>query len=155
VYFAEIDPAHEATIKKNIRENGLDMSRADIRIGDLFEPFNGMRFDVIASNPPYIPSGRALPESVVRYEPALALFAENDGLGVIRRIAAGLPAHLAEGGVAWIECDSEHAEAARALLAAQGLQAEIRTDQYGRPRVLVVHPALTQQYTTDCKNLYQ
>src|SRR3990167_2465909 len=56
VYFGEIDPAHEATILKNIRENGLDESpafakasagkRADIRIGDLFEPFAGMRFDI-------------------------------------------------------------------------------------------------------------
>src|SRR3989344_6569403 len=46
VYFGEIDPAHEATILKNIRENNLDESRARIGIGDLFEPFGNMKFNV-------------------------------------------------------------------------------------------------------------
>ena len=59
--FGEIDPAHEATILKNIRENNLDTSRADVRIGDLFEPFGDMKFDIIAVNPPYIPADRELP----------------------------------------------------------------------------------------------
>jgi len=159
VYFGEIDPAHEETIRKNIRENNLDESRADIRIGDLFEPFatnfscpysdlekwkyscgGNMKFDIIAANPPYVPADRALPPSVSKYEPAGALRAGGDGLDVIRRIAAELPPHLSEGGEAWIECDSAHAAAACALFAAEGFSAEIRNDQYGKPRVIVVHP---------------
>lgn len=138
VYFGELDPAHEATIRKNIRENGLDESHAHIRIGDLFEPFGDMTFDVIAANPPYVPVGRTLPPSVANYEPALALRAGEDGLALIRRIARSVRCHLTEGGVAWIECDSAHAEAARELFAAQGLTAEIHTDQYGKPRIIVV-----------------
>lgn len=157
VYFGEIDPAHEATIQKNIRENNLDVSRANIRIGDLFEAFGAtnfscpysdlekwkyscgdMRFDIIAANPPYIPDTRELPASVANYEPSLALFAGGDGLDVIRRIATELPKHLTADGVAWIECDSSHIEAAQKLFAAQDLLVEIRTDQYGKPRILVV-----------------
>jgi release factor glutamine methyltransferase len=138
VYFGELDPAHEATIAKNVRENGLDTRRAHARIGDLFEPFGDTRFDLIAANPPYIPAGRRLPESVAAHEPAQALYAGTDGLDLIRRIAAGLPAHLADGGVAWVECDEGHAERALELFAAQGLRAEIRTDQYEIPRVIVV-----------------
>jgi release factor glutamine methyltransferase len=138
VFFSEIDPAHEPTIQKNIRENHLDESRATIGIGDLFEPFGHMTFDIIAANPPYVPEGRELPKSVAHYEPALALLAGPDGLGVIRRIAEELPKRLSPGGVAWIECDREHAEAARALFAEQGFNAEIRTDQYGKPRVILV-----------------
>lgn len=159
VYFGEIDPAHEETIWKNIRENGLDENpafasltheasgehskasagtRAHVRIGDLFEPFGGMRFDVIAANPPYIPEERELPESVAQYEPALALRAGADGLDLIRRIARELPRYLAPGGVAWIECDSAAAAAAAALFGPHNLSAKIRTDQYGTPRVLVV-----------------
>ena len=138
VYFGEVDPAHEPTIRTNIRENHLDESRADVRIGDLFEPFDGVRFDVIAANPPYIPAGRELPQSVAGHEPARALFAGGDGLAVIRRIAEELPRRLAPGGAAWVECDSEHAEAARGLFAEQGFNAEIRNDQYDRPRVIVV-----------------
>ena len=138
VYFGEIDPMHEMTILKNIRENNLDKSRAFVRIGDLFKPFGDMRFDFIAANPPYIPAGRALPASVVDYEPSQALYAGADGLDIIRRIAAELPQHLMEDGEAWIECDSAHAAVACALFKNQGLSALIRTDQYGERRIIVV-----------------
>lgn len=138
VSFGEIDPSHEATIEKNIRENNLDGSRATIKIGDLFEPFGDEQFDVIAANPPYVPSSRELPPSVGKYEPHIALFAGDDGLGLIRRIAADLPQRLKKGGVAWIECDRGHAEATRTLFEEQGFAAEIRTDQFGRPRIIVV-----------------
>ncbi|MEK7144880.1 MAG: methyltransferase, partial [Patescibacteria group bacterium] len=144
VYFGEIDPAHEATILKNIRENNLDTSRADVRIGDLFEPFGDMKFDIIAVNPPYIPADRELPTSVANYEPPGALRAGGDGLDLIRRIASELPRHLNKSGVAWIECDSAHAPAcagratATALFITQNLSAEIRNDQYDKPRVIVV-----------------
>ena len=138
VYFGEIDSAHEATILKNIRENNLNASRADVRIGDLFEPFGTMQFDVITANPPYVPAGRALPASVADYEPVLALLAGEDGLDVIRRIATELPNRLAPGGIAWIECDHAAAAAAAALFEAQGFRTEIRTDQYGKPRIVVV-----------------
>lgn len=149
VYFGEVDQVHEATILKNVRENNLDETRADIRIGDLFEPFADIQFDVIACNPPYIPNDRELPASVADYEPSRALRSGADGLDLIHRIAAELPNHLTDsgtachptnhvGGVAWIECDSLTAEAARALFQEQNLVAEIHTDQYGEPRVLVV-----------------
>lgn len=138
VYFGEIDPAHEATILKNIRENNLDASRADVRIGDLFEPFGDMKFDIVAANPPYIPENRELPKSVANYEPPQALYAGTDGLDIIRRIAAELPKHLAKSGVLWLECDSAHAAAACALFETQGFSAEIRNDQYSVPRIIVV-----------------
>lgn len=138
VYFGEIDPAHEATISKNIYENNLDTSRTDIRIGDLFEPFENMQFDIIAANPPYIPASRSLPVSVTDYEPSQALYAGDDGLDIIRRIAMELPKHLAPGGIAWIEVDSAHAAAACALFTDQGLQASIQNDQYGEPRIIRV-----------------
>ncbi len=138
VYFGEIDPAHEATIRKNMRENHLDESRADIRIGDLFAPFGDMQFDLIAANPPYVPESRELPPSVADYEPALALRAGPDGLALIRRIAAELPHRLNPGGQAWVECDSAHAAEACALFSSFGMRAEIRNDQFDVPRFLVV-----------------
>ena len=139
VFFGEIDPAHESTIHKNVRENGLDESRARVLIGDLFGPFPPeMRFDIIAANPPYIPDDRPLDLSVAGHEPPLALRAGPDGLAVIRRIATELPHRLSEGGVAWIECDETHADAARALFAARGFTASVRLDQYGAPRVILV-----------------
>jgi HemK-like putative methylase len=138
VYFGEIDSAHEKTILKNIRENNLDELRAHVCIGDLFEPFGNTKFDIIAANPPYIPSGRELPPSVADYEPSQALYSGEDGLDIIRRIATELPKHLNSDGEAWIECDSPTAETARELFVAQGFSAKIRNDQYGAPRVIVV-----------------
>lgn len=138
VTFAELDSAHKDTIAKNIRENTLDASRSEIVIGDLFAPLAGRRFDVIACNPPYIPTHRVLEKSVADFEPPAALFSGHDGLALMRRVALELPAHLTKKGVAWIECDSAHAADAAALFVAQGLSTEVRTDQYGVPRVLVV-----------------
>ncbi len=138
VYFGEIDPAHESTIYKNIRENHLDASRADVRVGDLVAPFVGMTFDLILANPPYIPESRELDLSVADHEPSLALRSGPHGLDLMRRLARELRTFLAPNGVAYIECDSEHAEEARTLFAAAGFSATLHTDPYDRPRVIVV-----------------
>jgi methylase of polypeptide subunit release factors len=137
VSFGELIPEHEATIRKNIEENGLDATRADIRIGDLFAPFRDEKFDVITANPPYIPAKRPLDESVSRFEPKEALYAGEDGLALVKRIAEEAPAHMNEGGVLWLECDTEHAETARELVAAHAKRAELRNDHYGRPRLII------------------
>jgi len=137
VVFAELMPEHEATIWKNIKENGLDESRTEVRTGDLFAPVAGEKFDIIATNPPYIPEERELDRSVTNFEPREALRAGGDGLSVIDRIAAETPAYLNPGGELWLECDSEHADAARERIAAHATRAELRTDPYGRPRIVV------------------
>ena len=66
---------------------------------DIFSSLSGQRFDLILSNPPYIPEAQMpqLPPEV-RMEPAIALNGGADGLAIIRRIIAGLPNHLAPGG---------------------------------------------------------
>ncbi len=138
VYFAEIDPTHEATIRKNIRENGLDDARVHIGSGDLFTPIAGMQFDLIAANPPYIPAHRILDASVIEHEPHQALFSGDDGLELIRRIAAELRDHLSSHGQLWLECDRDNIEQASALFTARGFTSAIHTDQYAVPRYLVV-----------------
>ena len=138
VYFGEIDPIHAATIRKNIRENGLDANRAGICIGDLFKPFDDLTFDIITANPPYTTETRVLDTSVVNHEPHGALFAGEDGLALIRRIARELPHRLTQDGIAWIECDSAHAERARELFTLESMHARVIPDQYGTPRVIAV-----------------
>jgi release factor glutamine methyltransferase len=137
VSFGELMPEHKATIEKNIRENSLDVSRADVLVGDLFAPFADEKFDIIATNPPYIPDGAPLDASVERFEPREALRAGPDGLSLIKRIAEGAPQYLNEGGELWLECDITHADAALALISAHAKRAELRNDHYGRPRLIV------------------
>lgn len=140
VSFGELSPEHTALIEKNIKVNNLDESRASVRTGDLFSPFLHESFDVIAANPPYIPSGRKLDVSVSDYEPADALYSGTDGLDLIRRIATHTPHHLPKGGELWMECDSEHTgDAARLVSAGGAHKTLVRTDLYGRDRLVLAY----------------
>ncbi len=139
VRFAELVSAHCDQIRRNIQENGLDVSRATVHIGDLFDAFpKDQRFGVIATNPPYVPETRVLDASVTDFEPMVALYAGTDGLDLIRRIAAEAPERLENEGELWMECDIDNIEEARELLLTHGAkEATIRNDVYGRPRVCV------------------
>lgn len=137
VTFTELVPEHLESIRASIALNGLESSHAKLVRGDLFADLGQERFDVIATNPPYIPEGRTLESSVTEYEPEEALFSGEDGLSLIRRIAAGAKDHLAPGGELWLEADIENIEEARQLLAASAEKTEIRNDLYGRPRIVV------------------
>lgn len=140
VSFGELMEEHEAVIRKNIVRNELDASRADVRIGDLFRPFLDETFDLIATNPPYIPKNRVLEKSVADFEPSEALFAGEDGLDVIRRIYGDVSAYIAPKGEVWMECDTENIEAASALAIEGGASyTKIRIDHYNRPRLLVAY----------------
>lgn len=130
VFFGEIDEQHVAQIKKNVERNGLDIPEENVRTSDLFNAFTGMTFDVVATNPPYVPEMRKLPHSVVGFEPARALFAGSDGLSLIARIATDAPHYVS--GELWLECDSEHIEEVAKLL-----NGTIHEDQYGRGRYVV------------------
>lgn len=54
--------------------------------GDLFEPVQDKKYDIIVSNPPYIPQGEFVEDLVVNNEPSVALFGGEDGLYFYRLI---------------------------------------------------------------------
>ncbi|MDR3546742.1 MAG: peptide chain release factor N(5)-glutamine methyltransferase [Candidatus Pacebacteria bacterium] len=145
VTFGELNSAHTALIRHNLTLNNLDANRADIRTSDLFENLKDERFDIIATNPPYIPDTRALDDNVTRYEPSEALFSGSDGLTLIRRILKEAPQHLTRNrgdetgsGELWMECDIENiAEAEKYARAAGAGETTIHPDLYGRPRLLI------------------
>jgi len=90
---------------------------------DWFGALEAERFELIASNPPYIASHDAhLSQGDLRFEPAGALTDHADGLSALRAIVDGAPAHLAPGGWLLLEHGYDQAEAVRALLAARGFQ---------------------------------
>lgn len=138
VSFGELSPLHSALISVNIDENNLDTTRATVRSGDLFEPYANETFDIIATNPPYIPTTRTLEECVTSFEPSEALFSGPKGLDIIERIINEAPEHLNKGGELWMECDTTNIETAAAHMKLVGFtDIEIRTDLYGRPRLVV------------------
>src|SRR5699024_3898634 len=79
--------------------------------GDWMAPLVGSRFDLIASNPPYVASGDAhLAQGDLRFEPSAALASGVDGLDAIRIIVRDAPAHLADGGWLLLEHGWDQAE---------------------------------------------
>jgi len=102
-------------------------------------------FDLVVSNPPYVPAGRPelLAEDVRRFEPAMALYGGDDGLDFYRRIAAGLRAVLAPTGGLIVEIGNGQALPVTEILARDtGLvHRTTRRDAAGLERVLVFGPA--------------
>lgn len=106
--------------------------------GDLFEKLEGP-FDLLVSNPPYIPSGElsGLQEEVRLHDPALALDGHEDGLYFYRRIAAEAGKYLRDGAFLMLEIGWDQGEAVRGLLEAAGYQeVEVKKDLSGNDRVV-------------------
>jgi len=115
----------------------LGLGRVCFFAGDWFAPVAGRRFDVVASNPPYIEADdRHLGEGDLRFEPLSALASGPDGLDDIRRIAANAPAHLAPGGWLLVEHGWNQGAAVRDIfLAAGGSDVFTARDLEDRDRV--------------------
>lgn len=124
-----------AVARGNASRNGI--SNVEFREGDWFAPLTGERFDLIASNPPYIADDDPhLGEGDLRFEPASALSSGRDGLDDIRRIVREAPAHLRASGWLLLEHGWGQGEAVRALLSDAGfVDVETVRDLEERDRV--------------------
>lgn len=127
---------------KVAKENGRRLEIPGDRVawvrGDLFEKLEGP-FDLLVSNPPYIPSGElsGLQEEVRLHDPALALDGHEDGLYFYRRIAAEAGKYLRDGAFLMLEIGWDQGEAVRGLLEAAGYrEVEVKKDLSGNDRVV-------------------
>lgn len=101
-----------------------------------FEHVPTQCFDLILSNPPYIaPNDPHLTQGDLRFEPATALAAAEDGLADLRRIVTGSLPHLAPDG--WLLCEHgyDQGPAMLALMGTSGLRPAQWQDLAGHPRV--------------------
>ena len=117
----------------------LGIGNVEFRAGDWFAAVEGERFDLVASNPPYIAGDDAhLRRGDLRFEPALALTPGGDGLDAIRAIVADAPRHLHVDGWLLLEHGHDLGAPVRALLEAAGfVGVETLPDLEGRDRVAV------------------
>ena len=107
---------------------------------DLFTAVTG-QFDVIVSNPPYISETErdVMDDSVLAYEPDLALFAPDDGLALYKQMAADLLTYLAPNGAAYFEIGYQQGPALVALFSAlPGVKVSLRQDMSGHDRMIKV-----------------
>jgi release factor glutamine methyltransferase len=126
-----------AIARRNAEALGLS-DRVDLRAGDWAADLEGA-FDLVVSNPPYIPSQDidGLQPEVARFEPRLALDGGADGLDAYRAIITALPRLLKPGGAFALEVGIGQAESVRALAEAAGLSTgSPKRDLGGIPRVV-------------------
>jgi release factor glutamine methyltransferase len=127
-----------AVARSNCLRLGALVSLVQSDLYHALAPWRG-RLDVIAANPPYIPTGEMaeLPRDVRAFEPALALEAGADGLDIIRRLVAEAPAMLAPDGVLALEVMAGQAPRVARLLADVGFgQVAVARDYGGHERIV-------------------
>lgn len=106
----------------------------------------GTRWDIIVSNPPYIPDSEKskMADNVLRYEPSLALFTfQPDGQEFYRAIALFAERHLDTKGHIFLELNEFRATQTRQIFVEKGFQAIIKDDINGKKRMLIARRQAT------------
>ena len=134
----------------DISQDALDLAtenakRQDLNLSfiksDCFSEISA-KYDIIVSNPPYI--SRADEEevglNVLHSEPHLALFADEDGLAIYRRIAESSKDYLNDGGKIYLEIGYKQGQSVPALFTENFPEKRVRTlkDQFGQDRMVVI-----------------
>jgi len=139
--YTATDRRHEivALARSNAEKNGLG-SAVRFVVGDWFQPFSpaGDRFDLIVSNPPYIPTGviPGLQPEVSRFEPAGALDGGPDGLACLAHIIRTAPGFLKSGGCLAVEMGHDQRSAVEKIVLECGEYSSVEffTDYSGYDR---------------------
>jgi release factor glutamine methyltransferase len=123
-----------AVAGRNARSHGVTV---DLVCCDLASAIGG-RFDLVASNPPYIPhvEGPGLPREVRDWEPAVALFGGEAGTEPYARVIADAGRLLDPGGILAMELGYRGLDAVRAMLGPAWRNVDVEQDLAGWPRVL-------------------
>ncbi len=117
-----------------------EYARTEFLHGHLLEPLGDEPVDVVVSNPPYIALSEreTLPAAVRDWEPALALFGGDDGMGVIRALVEQAAARLGAGGVLLMEIDARRpVEALGCLAGPIWRDTRLLPDAFGRDRFVI------------------
>ena len=134
LHATDIDPVAVDCARRNVP--------GTVYLGDLFDSLPRAlmgRVDLVTLIAPYVPTDEIalLPREARLYEPAFTLDGGVDGLAIVRRVAAALPAWLAPGGTLLTEVSEQQAPVAVALFEAAGLSARVEEDEERGATVVV------------------
>lgn len=137
----EISEAAMEIATENALRHGV-FSHLDLRVSDVFSGLEADEtFDLIVSNPPYIPLSEmaSLQTEVAEHDPRRALTDEADGLTIIRKIVEGAPAHLKPHGTLIIEIGHGQRDAVESMFFGSVWESPVFiADLQSIPRVVVV-----------------
>ena len=143
----DINPHAVGLSRRNREALGISADAVDFREGDLVSPVSSGEagsFDVLVSNPPYIPAGvmPQLPAEVVDYEPEEALVSGQDGLDMFRRLVSAAPQMVRPGGLFACELFEGALEAAAQICRSAGMMdVRVVEDLTHRPRMVLARLA--------------
>ena len=125
-----------------VAKENAQLYASDVQLvtSDLFTDVTGT-FDIIVANPPYISRDEQLvmDESVVAFEPDIALYADDDGLALYKKIATGLLNYLNPGGAAYFEIGYQQGKSLVDLFSAlPHVQVTLHQDLSGHDRMIKV-----------------
>lgn len=134
--------------RKNAESYNL-ASRVLFREGDMFSPFPDTKFDLVVSNPPYIPSAQipTLQPEVSLYEPHQALDGGEDGLDAYRTLIPQSTQYLKENGFLALEIGIGQAAAVKEMCEQNGFaEVNVISDYSGIERVVVASLPSIQEW---------
>jgi release factor glutamine methyltransferase len=135
VYATDISTAALRIASENARNHGAPVT---FLAADLVSCFAAATFDLIASNPPYVPKTDhpALQREVRDYEPGVALFGGPTGLEIYERLIPQAHRVLRPGGWLLLELGYNSLDPVRAMLGPAWSEVSVQSDLAGLPRVL-------------------
>ena len=141
VHAVECEPAALAWARRNANarvaagDTPIGLYSGDVGAASTLAQLDGT-VHLVLCNPPYVPSGTALPPEVADHDPPPAIFAGPDGLAVIRPVVGTAARLLRPGGAFAIEHDDSHGEVVPALLRSRTVLTDVvaHPDLTGRPR---------------------
>jgi len=141
VDFCDIDANAIEQIKINLKINGIENRRAKAVASDIFENLTNIKYDVILANPPYIDPARIgeVQDSVLDYEPHVALFGGKGGMEIIEKFLAAAKNHLKPRGIIYLEFDPSQIDGLKKMIAGEGyFTFNFSKDQYGAWRFVKI-----------------
>lgn len=141
VWASDISDEALKVAKENARAHQVEINFLQ---SDVFEKVSSRPvFDLIVSNPPYIGENESdlVDKSVSKFEPTIALWAENDGLAIYEAIAKDLKHYLAHDGMAAFEIGFQQGAAVQEIMQANfpAAEVEVGKDFNQLDRYVTVH----------------
>jgi release factor glutamine methyltransferase len=138
----DVSEAALGVAKENAKRNNVEVNISKINFLEENNYASFESYDVIISNPPYIPEDEKsiLDKNVTEYEPHLALFVpQNGALIFYKKILSFAENHLNQNGRIFLETHENLAKETAALFIEKNYYVEIKKDMQGKERMLIIY----------------